>query len=193
MSLRHVWGWYPPQTTSYTPIWHTTQSIWAINMLSQGHMGAPWCSCHNSSQVGPRFVELTSLVEWEWFYILMVETNIYLRILHTLILNIYKVLEPLLCCLKGICVHPYTNPLTKLSPELGILDHLWSENDAITSCLRLISTSHHFINPYETYPKCLSHWYAVSRAYGCTLMPLYWPNWPQIWEFWVTFEKGLMS
>jgi hypothetical protein len=70
---------------------------------------------------------------------------------------------------------------------------LWSENDAITSCLRLISTSHHFINPYETYPKCLSHWYAVSRAYRCTLTPLYWPSWPQIWVFWVTFEKGLMS
>ena len=31
---------YPPQTTSYIHIWHI-QRVWAIVMLSQGHMGAP--------------------------------------------------------------------------------------------------------------------------------------------------------
>ena len=269
MSRRHVWGLYPPQTTSNIHIRHTKCFLhcYAVSRI----LGAPLY--HHSSQVDPRFVELTSLVEWEWYHILMVEIDIHLRLLHTFILDIYKglepllcclngicvplchstgkvvprignsgllvegkwchnvmfeadihlrslqtsildipkvfeplvcchkgiwvhpdahaitaaklapdlerghhlwsendaivfeadihlwllhtfikdiykVLEPLLCCLKGICVHPYTNPLTKLSPELGILDCLWSENDAITSCLRLISTSDHFKHPY---------------------------------------------
>jgi hypothetical protein len=155
----------PPQTTVYIHIRHT-QSVWAIGMMSQGHMGAPlrhytgqvgprfgnsgslvkrnWCHYvmfgayihyrplptstsdiqrvlaiamlsqgylgvpfyHHSSQVGPIFGQLASLVEWEWCHILMVEANIHLRLLHTFILDIYKVFEQLLCCLKGICVHP---------------------------------------------------------------------------------------
>ncbi len=33
-------------------------------------------------------------------------------------------------------------------PDLGIQGHLWSENDVIASCLRLISTTDLFIHPY---------------------------------------------
>jgi hypothetical protein len=58
-----------------------------------------------------------------------------------------KVFEPLVCCLKGIWVHPYTVTLAKFAPDLWTLGHLRSENDAITSCMRLISTSDHFIHP----------------------------------------------
>ena len=50
----------------------------------------------------------------------MVEANIHLRLLHTFIVDIYKVFEQLLCCLKGICVHPYTIPPAKLSSEFRI-------------------------------------------------------------------------
>ena len=39
----------------------------------------------------------------------------------------------------------------------------------LKSCSRLIFTSDHFIHPYSIHTKCLSHWYAVSRAYCCTL------------------------
>ena len=56
--------------------------------------------------------------------------------------------EPLLCCLKGICLHPYTITPAKLAPGLGIQFHLRSENDATTSWLRPISTSDHFIHIY---------------------------------------------
>ena len=43
----------------------------------------------------------------------MVEANIHLRLLYTSILDIYKVFEPLVCCLKGIWVHPYTVALSE--------------------------------------------------------------------------------
>ncbi len=78
----------------------------------------------------------------------MVEADIHLRPLHTSILDIYKVIETLVCCLKGIWLNPYTVTLAKLPPDLGIQVHLRSGNDAITSWLRLISTSDHFIKPY---------------------------------------------
>jgi hypothetical protein len=38
---------------------------------------------------------------------IMVEADIHLRLVPTSILDIYNVLESLLCCLKGIWVHPY--------------------------------------------------------------------------------------
>ena len=67
----------------------------------------------------------------------MFDAAILLNLLPTFILEMYKVFEPLVCCLKGICVHPYTIPPAKLAPYLEILVHLSSENDAIMSCLRL--------------------------------------------------------
>jgi hypothetical protein len=70
----------------------------------------------------------------------MFEADIHLRPLHTSILDTYKVFETIACCLKGIWVHPYSVTLARLAPDLGIQVHLWSENDAITSWLRLIST-----------------------------------------------------
>jgi hypothetical protein len=77
----------------------------------------------------------------------MVDADIHLRPLHSSILGIDIVFGPLLCCLKGICVHPYTITLAKLSPDLGIQVHLRIGNDAMTSYLRLISTADHFMHP----------------------------------------------
>jgi len=50
----------------------------------------------------------------------MVEADIHLKPLLKSILDIYKVFEPLVCCLKGIWVHPYVATLAKLAPDLGI-------------------------------------------------------------------------
>ena len=49
----------------------------------------------------------------------MVEDNILLRLLHTSILDIYKVIEPLVCCLKAIWLHPHTVTPAKLALDLG--------------------------------------------------------------------------
>ncbi len=40
--------------------------------------------------------------------------------------------------------------------------------------------------------KCLSHWYAVSRACWCALIPLHRPSWPQIWGFRFTWGVKMM-
>ena len=113
----------------------------------------------------------------------MFETNIHFRPLHTSTLDIYTVFGPLVCCLKGIWVHSYTGTLAKLAQIWKFQVPCKLKNGAITSWLRLISTSDCFPHPHQTYTKCLSYWYAVSKAYGCTLIPLHWPSWPQIWEF----------
>ncbi len=88
ISLCHGWGWYPPQTPSYIPIMHI-QSVWAIGMLSQGHVGAPLN--HYTGQIGPRFGDSGSLEEWKACHNVMFWADIYLRPLHTYILDIYEV------------------------------------------------------------------------------------------------------
>jgi hypothetical protein len=91
----------------------------------------------------------------------MVEADIHFRPLQTSILDIYNVFKILVCCLKGIWLHPYTVTPAKLHPDLGIQVHFRSGHDATTSLLRLIFTSDPFIHPYWTYTNGLSHWYAV--------------------------------
>ena len=145
MPWRHIRGWYLPQTTSCIHIRHI-QSVLVIVMLSQGHVGAPLY--RYTGQVVPRFGDSGSLVEWKWCHYGMVEADIHLRPLHTSIVGMYIVFGPLLCCLKGIWVHPYTVTLAKLSPDLGIQVHLRIWNDAMTSYPRLISTTDHFMHPY---------------------------------------------
>ncbi len=61
----------------------------------------------------------------------MFEANVNLRLLHTSILDIYKVLELLVCCLKGVWLHPHTVTLAKLPPDLGSQVHLRSGNVAM--------------------------------------------------------------
>ena len=123
-----------------------------------------------TGQVGPRFGKSGSLVKWKWCHNVIFEADIHFRLLHTSILDIYKVFETLVCCLKGIWVHPYTITPAKLPPDLGSQVHLRRRNDETTSWLRLVSTSDNFKHPYETSTQYLRHLYAVSRAYGCTLM-----------------------
>ena len=78
----------------------------------------------------------------------MFEADIHIRLLHTSISDIYKVFELLVCCLKSIWLHPYTVTPAKLPPDLGSQLQLRSGNDAMISCLRLISISDCFIHPY---------------------------------------------
>ncbi len=74
-------------------------------MLSQGLMVAPLY--RYTSQVGPRFGKSGPLEVWKRYHNNMVEADIHFRLLHTSILDIYKVFDPLVCCLKGSWLHPY--------------------------------------------------------------------------------------
>ena len=129
ISLGHGWGWYPPQTTSHIHIRHV-QSVWATGMLSQGHIGAPLYG--HAGQVGHRSVNSGSLVEWKWCHSIIIEAYIHLRPLYTSILDICKVFQPLVCCLKGIWLHPYTIFYQPSWPQIwtcGVkrmsLGHVW--------------------------------------------------------------------
>jgi hypothetical protein len=75
----------------------------------------------------------------------MVEADINLRLLQTSKVDIYKVFELLVCCLKGIWGHPYTITLAKLAPDLETQGYLWSGDDVIMSWLRLTCISDHFV------------------------------------------------
>jgi hypothetical protein len=77
----------------------------------------------------------------------MVVADINFRLLHTSMLDIYKVFETLVCCLKGIWLHPYTVTPAKMPSDFGIQVHLRSGNDATMSWLRPIFTSDPFIQP----------------------------------------------
>jgi hypothetical protein len=98
-------------------------------MLSQGLIVAPLY--RYTGQVGPRFGNSGSLEKWKRCNNIMFEANFHLRLLHTSILDIYKVFDLLVCCLKGIWLHLYTITLAKLPPDLGIQVHLRSGNVAM--------------------------------------------------------------
>ena len=51
----------------------------------------------------------------------MIEAAILYKLHPTSIFDVYKVSEPLVCCLKGIWVHPHTISPAKLAPDLVVL------------------------------------------------------------------------
>ena len=63
------------------------QSVWAIGILSQGHMGAPLY--HYTGQVGPIFWNSRRLVEWKWYHNVTIEAQYppqnssYIHVRHT--------------------------------------------------------------------------------------------------------------
>ncbi len=64
MPQHQGWGWYLPQTTSYIHIRHI-QSVWAIGMVSQGHMSAPIYCYTGTGQVGHKVGDSGSLEVWK--------------------------------------------------------------------------------------------------------------------------------
>jgi hypothetical protein len=68
---------------------------------------------------------------------------------------------------------PLYNYAGQIGPRFWNLGHLWTENDAIAWWLRLTSTSDCFQHLIKTYKMWLRYCFAVSRAYGCTLILLY--------------------
>jgi hypothetical protein len=71
----------------------------------------------------------------------MFEADSHLKLLPTFILGIYKVFEHIDMLSIGIQQQPYSVLPTQLGSDFGVLGHLRSQNDVITSCLRLTATS----------------------------------------------------
>jgi hypothetical protein len=63
----------------------------------------------------------------------MVEADSHLKLLPTSMLDMYKVFKHIDMLSIGIQYQPYTViPTLLLGSDVGVLGHLWSQNDAIT-------------------------------------------------------------
>ncbi len=87
-----------------------------------------------------RFRGSGSLVESTLCDYVMFEADNHLKLLPASIVDIYKVFEPIDMLSTGIQYQPYTVLHTLLGSDFGVLSHLWSQKDVITSCLRLTAT-----------------------------------------------------
>jgi len=80
----------------------------------------------------------------------MVEVDNYRKLLPVSIIYIYKRFEHINRLYIGILLQPYTVIPTILDSDYGVLGHLLSRNDIITSWLRLTATSNCFLHPHFT-------------------------------------------
>jgi hypothetical protein len=113
----------------------------------------------------------------------MVEADRHLKLLPASIFDMNKMFDHIDMLSIGIWYQPYTVIPTLLGSDFGALGHLWSQNDVITSWLRLPATSDCFPHPYWTYTKCLCTLLCYPMAYDSSFMRLYPPYLAQI--FWV--------
>jgi hypothetical protein len=71
----------------------------------------------------------------------MVEAGSHLNLLHVPILDMNKVFEYIEMVSIGIWSQPYTFiPILIGSEDVGVLGHIWSQNDVITPWLRLTAS-----------------------------------------------------
>jgi hypothetical protein len=69
----------------------------------------------------------------------MDEADVPLKLFHASILDIYKEIESLGCCLKGTWVHPYTITPARLAPDLGTQGQLdWI---VVTDCAAAVDAA----------------------------------------------------
>ncbi len=97
-----------------------------------------------------------ALVESKWCHYIMVEGDRCLKLLPASILDICNVFEHIHRLSMGIWQSSQIVTPTLLGSYFGILGDLWSQNDVITSWLKLTATSNYTPHPYLTNTKCLS-------------------------------------
>ncbi len=82
-------------------------------------------------------------------------------------------------------LHRYTGQVAPWFGDSGSLEEWkWCHNIMVEADI-------HF-RPLYISVLDLGHWYAVSRAHGCTLTPLHWQTCPLIWGFRFTWGVGMM-
>jgi len=122
----------------------------------------------------------------------MVEADSHLKLLPPSILDINKAFEHI-----DMLFIAYGSSLTQLSTllgsDVGVLGHLWSWNDVITSCgwgwQPPQTASRIYIRHIQN---VWAHWYAVNR-HKVAALHSYPPYLAQILGFWVNFGVEMMS
>ena len=139
ISWRHGWGWQPPQIASnihmnmrhIQSVWaHWYAVHWCMVKALHSYIHSTWLRCWGTG----------SLVESKWYHYVMVEADSHLRLLPTSLWDIYKVFEYIDMLSIDIWLKPYTDITTLLGSNVGVLGHLRSQNNVITSWLRLTAT-----------------------------------------------------
>jgi hypothetical protein len=146
MSLRQGWGWQLPQTAVHIHIRHT-QSVWAYWYAVHWHIAN---ALHNYTAHSTllRFWGSELLVESKRFHYIQVEVEGHLILLLLSTLDIYKVFDHIDILSISIQQQPYTVILTLLGWDFGVLGHLWSQSDVITSWLSRRVTTNCFLQPH---------------------------------------------
>ena len=148
MFLHHYWGQHPPQTAFHIRIRYIT-SVWAIGMLPQRHMGASLY--RYTRQGGPSLeiqrvrcgVRMMTLVYhgWGWQYPGWTTLIISIRYIKSV-----WAIDMLSQGHMGAPLYRYTS---QVGPRFGDYRPLFNcKNDAITSQLRLLTTSVCYPHPY---------------------------------------------
>ena len=118
MSLRHGWGWQPPQTASHIHIKHI-QNIWALWLVVHGHLLAALHSCLTwlwfvgSGSGSLLWSQNDVIMSWLWgCQPPQTASHIHIRHIHSVWAHWYLSI--------GIHYQPYTViPLTNLGQMLG--------------------------------------------------------------------------
>ncbi len=148
MLLCDGWGWQPPQTACHIHFRHI-QSVWECWYAVHGHEVAALRSYTHTTWL--IFWGSVSLVESKWCHYGMVEADSHLRLLPASMLVIYQVFEHIDRLFWGIRQQIYPVIFTLHRSDFGVLGHLWSQNDVITSWLRLTANSNCFPHPHWIY------------------------------------------
>ncbi len=122
----------------------------------------------------------------------MVDADSHLKLLPEYIWDIYKMIDQIDMLSMGIQYQPYTVIPTLLGSDFGVLGHMWSQNDAIMSSLRLTAISTCFPYPYLTCRKYLSTLIYCPLAYSSSLTQFYPPYLGQILGYVVTCWVEMM-
>ena len=143
MSLHYGWGWRPPQTICSIHMKHVqnSSSLTQLNQSSMAQILGFWVTSG---------VKMMSLRHgWGWQPT---------QTIYWYIWDIYKVFEHIDMLSIDIWLKPYTVLTTLLlGSNVGVLGHLWNQNDVITSWLRLTATPNYLLHPYEIFTKCFSN------------------------------------
>ena len=120
-------------------------------------------------------------------------SNCYLHPSQIYTKSLYKVVEHIDMLSLGIWQQPQSDISTLLGSFVGVLGHLWNQNDVIMSWLRVIATSNCFPHPSQIYIKCLSTLTCCPQAQCSSHTQLYPHYLAQMLWFQVTFGVKLVS
>jgi hypothetical protein len=152
LSIHHGWGWQPLQTASLIHI-RNVKSVWVHWYAVHRHMVAAWHSHTHTTWL--RFWGSGSLMESKWCHYAMVEvivsqtaSLIPMRYIQSVWAHWYAVHGHKVAALPSFTHANYLQ-------FWGSGSLLQSQNDVITSWLRLTATSNCFPHPYYT---CIKFW-----------------------------------